>query len=204
MKKPILENNPQTLQSGRPTPAQMGMQTPAQMSQQQQHARRNDVRSDPKVAKALSDADSELNNALSVLDHIRGQLAKATHQSMHDIFQRIPVLQQVFGNVVNNFIEIQKYMTTSQGNPFPSPGQGQYSESLYLEDHHIMAPHSAAGEAEKRILKSLKAVQIYARETENKINTGDYRAAFDYTSELVNKSREALMSLKQYLTSKQG
>lgn len=173
-----------------------------QQAQQQQLGRRSDPKSDPKVAKAVSDATTELDNLTKILDEIGQNIQSPMPQNMQMAFQRVPLLQQMFGNVISNMTEIQSYMMSSGGNPFPSPGQGQYSESLFSEHDYMMDPTSDAGQREKQILQNLKAIQMYSNEIKAKIDSADYRGAFDYLSELVNKSRVAMMALKQYLQEK--
>lgn len=173
-----------------------------QQAPQQAFAKRNDVRADPKVSKAISDASTEVNNLMDILDEVRQNIQSPMPQNLQMAFQRLPLLQQMFANVTNNMSQIQSYLAASGGNPFPSPGQGQYSESVFHEHDYMMDPTSQSGQREKQIIQNLKAIQMYSNEVKAKIDAGDYRGAFDYLSELVNKSRSAMMTLKQYLQEK--
>jgi hypothetical protein len=173
-----------------------------QQAGQQTFAKRNDVRADPKVSKAISDATTEVNNLIDILDEVRQNIQSPVPQNLQTAFQRLPLLQQMFANVTNNMSQIQSYMASSGGNPFPSAGQGQYSESVFHEHDYMMDPTSQSGQKERQIIQNLKAIQMYSNEVKAKIDASDYRGAFDLLSELVNKSKVAMMTLKQYLQEK--
>lgn len=171
------------------------------LSNQQTQLKNQTLQNDPLVRKTSTEAQTAVNELAAEIEALRPLLGRQTKVDASKLAEMLPSLQQRLSHAISLVNSYVQSAMSSNAEGFPSPGQGQFGESVFHEHDYMINPGSESGKKERQIVQNLKAIQMYANETQAKIDAGDYRAAFDYLSELVNKSRSAMMSLKQYLQS---
>ena len=152
-------------------------QTPVQFN-------RRDLRANPKVAKALDAAQTELQNLEDVSQRLRQFLGNADIQSAS---QYLGTLQQVSANAAQNVMNIQQATVQS------------YQQESIREDHALEDPDSRQGRMESKILKALAGLKAFAGEAEFSIQKGNYERGFDFLSQLVPGAEQASSMLRAYI-----